>query len=139
MEAMEGVPIWSICTPGCQGETGVLSAMCVHMPHLPSEWHVATLHRAYTLNVPYHEEGREPTPACSLQDIVRQVEQGSAKVLQAVDWPQSGPDNGKGQVLEDQRRDSGDSTEPEATGQVTGTCSLSGELKCEVIMVPLSV
>lgn len=30
-----------------------------------------------------------------LQDIVWQVEQGSSKVLQAVDWPQSSPDGQK--------------------------------------------
>ena len=64
--------------------------------------------------------------ACLLQDIVQQVEQGSAKVLQAVDWPQSGPDNGKDQVPEAQSRDSGGSAELASTGQVTTSCSLSG-------------
>ena len=45
--------------------------------------------------------------ACLLQDIVQQVEQGSAKLLQAVDWPKSGPDNGKDQVPDAPSRDSG--------------------------------
>ena len=64
------------------------------------------------------ERAQSTMPACSLQDIVRQVEQGSAKVLQAVDWPQMGPDSGKDQVPEDQSRDSKHSGEPDLTGQV---------------------
>ena len=67
---------------------------------------------------------------------MRQVEQGSAKVLQAVDWPQSGPDNGKDQVLEDQRQDSGESAEHEATRQVTDSCSLPGEPVQKDVMAP---
>ena len=70
---------------------------------------------------------------------MRQVEQGSAKVLQAVDWPQSGPDNGKDQVSEDQRQDSGESAEHESTRQVTDTCSPPGEPVCKDVMAPLSM
>ena len=83
--------------------------------------------RGIIVYIPHHGEGTDLASACLLQDIVRQVEQGGAKVLQAVDWPQSSPDNGKDQVSEDQSRDSGESTEPGLTGQVTGSCSLSGE------------
>ena len=35
------------------------------------------------------------------QDIIRQVEQGSSRVLQAVDWPQSSPDGQKDQDGQD--------------------------------------
>lgn len=70
---------------------------------------------------------------------MRQVEQGSAKVLQAVDWPQSGPDNGKDQVSEDQRQDSGDSAEHESTRQVTDTCSPPDEPVCKDVTAPLSM
>ena len=75
------------------------------------------LHRANCI-YSRKEQIIELEAACLLQDIVRQVEQGSAKVLQAVDWPQSSPDNGKDQVSEDQRRDSGDYAEPDLAGQV---------------------
>jgi len=49
------------------------------------------------------------------QDFVRQVEQGSSKVLEAVDWPQSSPNGQK-----DQEADSRDESpaEDDATGEV---------------------
>lgn len=55
-----------------------------------------------------------------LQDIVRQVQQGSAKVLQAVDWPQSSPEGQK-----DQDDHSGDDESPAETGTPTEVCTLS--------------
>ena len=85
------------------------------------------------------ERAQSTKPACLLQDIARQVEQGSAKVLQAVDWPQSGLDSGKDLVPEDQSRDSRDSAEHEPTGQVTVCSFLSVKPECDSILVPLSL
>jgi hypothetical protein len=54
----------------------------------------------------------------ALQDIVRQLEQGSAKVLQAVDWPQSSSDGHKEQEGQGEEHEA--STEPNAQGEVCG-------------------
>ena len=61
----------------------------------------------------------------ALQDIVRQLEQGSAKVLQAVDWPQSSSDGHKEQEGQgDEEHEA--STEPNAQGEVCGLLFHSG-------------
>ena len=49
------------------------------------------------------------------QDIVRQVEQGSSKVLEAVDWPQSSPDGQKDQEAQSREESP---VEDDATGEV---------------------
>ena len=54
--------------------------------------------------------------ACMWQDIIRQVEQGSSRVLQAVDWPQSSPD---GHCDQDGQNDEAEtSPDDDSTGEV---------------------
>ena len=71
--------------------------------------------------------------ASAWQDVIRQVEQGSSKVLQAVDWPQSSPEDKNDQG--DQRRDAEIPAENDSTREVrmsrlrcAGTLSLDMHL-----------